>query len=539
MKKAVDLLEDISRLMKLKGENPFKVRAYERAIQSISGREDLDERARAGTLTQIEGIGKGIEQVLTEFLLEGGSSAREALIREFPEGFLELSQIPGLGPKKTLLLIQELGIQSVAELEYACRENRLLNLKGFGEKTQKKILEGIEFYQAHQGQRRLPDAEADASVLLEAFHQAFPETQIEATGALRRRSEILGELEFLVEADSDPVVSRLEAWRVEFLAELPSFLPTQFYYTVKRKWGYEQARRTGTPAHWQALGSPAEVSVETETEFFKLQGLPVIPVEARETGEEVQWARMGGLAQLLPLKGIRGIFHNHTTRSDGSATLEAMVQACHGLGFEYIGISDHSRSAFYAQGLHLDALGEQEAEVRELQKKYPDVRIFWGIESDILADGSLDYDEEVLRRFDFVIASVHSRFGMDQAAMTERILKAIRNPFTRFLGHPTGRLLLGRKGYALDMEKIIQEAAKHQVAVELNAHPSRLDLDWRWGPQMRRYGTMTSINPDAHEIAGLDDVEYGIAMARKALLPVHQVLNSRSAVEVERWLRRQ
>lgn len=235
---------------------------------------------------------------------------------------------------------------------------------------------------------------------------------------------------------------------------------------------------------------------------------------------------------------MRGIFHNHTTRSDGAATLEQMVLGAKKLGYEYIGISDHSQSAFYAQGLKQPDLLAQEREVRELQQKHPEIRIFWGIESDILADGELDYEHAVLKKFDFVIASVHSRFKMEREAMTDRILHAIRNPATRFLGHATGRILLGRAGYDLDMERVIDEAARHDVAIEINANPARLDIDWRWGPKLRASHTRVSINPDAHEVAGLEDTRYGIAMARKALLPASLVVNARGVREVEKWLKR-
>jgi DNA polymerase (family 10) len=310
------------------------------------------------------------------------------------------------------------------------------------------------------------------------------------------------------------------------------------HYALTSDWFFELARTTSTPEHWRSLGSPELNAVPSEERFYESLELPWISPEARESGDSVELARSGKIAEILPFDGVEGIFHNHTTRSDGADSLEEMVRAASELGYKYIGISDHSKTAFYAQGLKEDVLEEQEAEIRALQKKFKNIRIFWGIESDILADGSLDYDEATLRRFDFVIASVHSRFGMDREAMTERIVKAIRNPATRFIGHLTGRILLGRKGYELDMDRILQEAAAHDVAIEINAHPSRLDIDWRFGGAMRKYGVKTSINPDAHEIAGLKDVRYGVVMARKALLPGSLVVNSWNVSEVESWLKR-
>ena len=241
----------------------------------------------------------------------------------------------------------------------------------------------------------------------------------------------------------------------------------------------------------------------------------------------------------MPYDGVAGVFHNHTTRSDGTATLEEMVQAARAQGYKYLGISDHSQTAFYAQGLKVDSLDAQEKEVRKLQDKYTDIRIFWGIESDILADGSLDYEQSQLKRFDFVVASIHQRFKQDRQSTTDRLLTAIRNPATRFLGHVTGRLLLGRPGYDLDMEAVIREASRQDVAIEINANPARLDIDWRWGPALRDAETLVSINPDAHATEELENTRFGIAMARKALLPRSLVVNSRDVRSIEKWLKRE
>jgi DNA polymerase (family 10) len=306
------------------------------------------------------------------------------------------------------------------------------------------------------------------------------------------------------------------------------------------RFGTELARTTATEESWSAIlersGGEAP-EAETEEQFFSAIGLPWIPPEMRETGEEVELARKGELEAVLDWDGLRGCFHNHTTRSDGVSTLEEMVAGARSRGMKYLGISDHSKSAFYAHGLTEVDLAEQEKEIRSVREKYPDVRVFFGVESDILADGSLDYDESTLGRFDFVVASIHSRFQMDRTTMTERILRAVRHPKTTMLGHLTGRILLGRKGYSIDVERIVRECAERKVAIEINASPARLDIDWRWGRLLRETGCLVSINPDAHEVAGLDDVKYGVAVARKALLPASQVLNARETDDVERWLR--
>ncbi len=534
---AVQILEEIAHLMQLAGENPFKTRAFEKAAELLSSHDeaDLRARARAGTLTELSGIGKGISEVLTEFLVHGRSTARDELKAGLPAGLLELTTIPGLGPKKALQLIEELGIESVRELEYACKENRLLKLKGFGVKLQQKILDSIAFLHSTEGQARLDQLLEPAEKLARELAKATG-LRVELTGALRRRCEVVDAVELLIEAGA-------EAKKVEaVLAKHPLPVKVTKSFADPKQWGYQWARTTAGEGHWKALGSPQAPSGKsalTEDSFYESCKMPLIEPVMRETGEEL---KLKSLGDVVTQQKIRGVFHCHTTRSDGAATLEEMVEAAIGRGYQYLGISDHSQTAFYAQGLKADALKEQEKEIRTLQekisKKHPSFRIFWGIESDILQDGSLDYPDSVLKRFDFVIASIHQRFKADKEIMTERILSAIRNPYTRFVGHLTGRLLLGRKAYEIDIEKIIREAAAHDVAIELNAHPQRLDIDWRWGPELRKRGTMISINPDAHEIAGLDDTRYGVWMAQKALMPDSLVLNTRGAEQVQKWLAR-
>jgi DNA polymerase (family 10) len=533
---AISLLAEIKTLMELGGENPFKIRAFEKAATLLADRDDLLVRAEAGTLTELEGVGKGIADVLTEFLLKGKSTARDELSAQLPPGLLELIQIPGLGPKKARQIIDELSIHSLRELEYACRENRLLKLKGFGQKMQQKILEGIHFLNRNAGLQRLGDVFEASQLVLEDLKKSVGEgTLLSESGALRRRCEVLDRLEFLVESDGAEA-AQAQAKKSRTARGLP--IEVAVFEAKRSVFGYELARRTATPAHWAALGSPvpSEGAGEDEVRWYESQGLPWIAPEMRETGEEVVLAQKQALGEVLGWNDVRGVFHNHTHASDGTASLEEMVLAAKELGFEYLGISDHSQSAFYAQGLKYEQIEAQEKEVRRVQEKYPEVRIFWGIESDILADGALDYDAKVLRKFDFVVASIHSRFKMEREAMTDRILEAVRNPYTTFLGHPTGRLLLGRPGYDFDFEKVIEECARLGVPLELNSNPARLDIDWRWGPHLRQSGANIVINPDAHEVAGLKDTVYGIAMARKALLPRSLVVNTRSTKEMEHWI---
>ncbi|MCM2324619.1 MAG: helix-hairpin-helix domain-containing protein [Oligoflexia bacterium] len=537
--RAIKLLEEIRWLLELKGENPFKIRAYDRAIAELSGHEDLPARAAAGTLRELPGIGAGISEVLTEFLLHDTSRARDELRELLPLGLLELTTVPGLGPKKAQVLIDKLGVRSVTELEKACREGRLLALKGFGGKLQQKLLKEIRFKAAGEGRQRLADALVAASALMAGLRSALPGCRIEETGELRRRCETLGRLEFLAELPPEKrAADALKKRAARWASKATGALPVELHFSRAENFGFELARTTASASHWKALGSPASANAATEEQFYENLELPWIPPEARESGEEIALARAGHLSRLPEWREIQGLFHCHTERSDGTASLEELALEAKRLGLRYLGISDHSRSAFYANGLSVEALREQRRELRRVQERVPEVRLFWGIESDILSDGSLDYEPAVLEKFDFVVASIHSRFGMGRDAMTERILRALRNPHTRFLGHPTGRLLLERQGYEIDLERIIAEAARHDVAIELNSHPARLDIDWRWGPVLRQRNAPVAVNPDAHSAASLGDARMGVLMARKALLPANQIVNIRSPEEVERWLKR-
>lgn len=549
----VSLLEELAELHALAGENSFKVRAFQKASESLNGVALWDEALQTQSWRELQGIGKGISEVLDEYFATGRSSLLEQLKAQLPPGLVEIASLSGLGPKKARAIIDALGVHSLGELEYACQENRLLGLKGFGEKSQLKILEAIAFEKTKAGKWLLSDALEWSGHFLSWMRARIAEggmvgALLEEAGPLRRRCEILERLDYVFSAPghrTDDLGKRAKAWVLEFKALFPSCLPVEVEAVELKEFGSAWIQKTGSEAHLAELKRCGFVSIQAEDEvsIYNSLGLSFIPPECRESGREVALMKEGKFPDLVSFGAspsrLRGIFHNHTVYSDGKATVEELVRESARLGFEYLGISDHSQSAFYAQGLLPDRLLEQEAEIRAVQAKYPQVKLFWGIESDILEDGSLDYTSDVLKRFDFVIASVHSRFKMNQEEMTARLIKAIQNPATRFLGHPSGRLLLGRKPYPMDVERVIAEAARCDVAIELNANPQRLDLDWRWGELMARYGAMTSINPDAHELSGLGDVQYGIAMARKAMIPVSRVLNVRKVEDVAKWLRRQ
>ncbi|MBI3534498.1 MAG: PHP domain-containing protein [Deltaproteobacteria bacterium] len=536
------LLIEIQLLLELNNENPFKIRAFEKAAKKITDIQDLEDRARAGTLVEIEGIGKSISEILTEFITQGTCPVRDELQKKLPKGLLELTQISGLGPKKAKKLINELEIHSVRELEYACKENRLLKLKGFGGKIQNNIIKEIKRLKSNDGKVKLVDPIVYSETFLKALRQQLSvntgDFQVSETGEIRRKCEILTKLEYLIglQKASGSLLKIISEFKNQYVKSNPFPVVIQIHIVDTDVFAYELFKTTGSEEHLKNL-KLEKTSFSKEDEIYKTFGLPWISPELRETGHEIELAKQGKLKDILPINGLQGIFHVHTTWSDGSASIENMVKAAKANGFRYIGISDHSQSAFYANGLKPESINAQEKEIKNVQEKYPEIKIFWGIESDILEDGSLDYEAYILKRFDFVIASVHSRFKMDQKQMTERVLNAIRSPYTHFLGHMTGRLLLGREGYALDIEKVITEASKYNVAIELNANPMRLDVDWRYGDLLRKNKTLVCINPDAHSVSGLQDTDYGVWMVRKALLPSFQIINTKDAQAITKWLK--
>ncbi len=537
----LSLLKEMVLLLKLNQENVFKIRAFERAREILkSNSEDWVSQIPVGTLIEIKGIGKGINGVVTDFYQTGQSEEKERLESNLPRGLLEIIKVPGLGPKRACQLVEELGVRSVGELEYACRENRLLGLKGFGKKAQEKILESIEFLKSTQGLRRWVDVQKPYKEILDGLRNTLKQKiRVEGVGEFSRRMETIECVEFLVEAkikDRPMLEKKLKLVVQKQTKKSGIDLEVKLHFSDPSEFGYEQVRLISSREHWKKIGNPKKFKANTEKDFYSKINLPWIPAEMRETGDEVAFVKSKKFEQLLGWNDLKGVFHNHTTWSDGAATLEQMVKRSIELGYQYIGISDHSQSAFYAHGLKEQAVNAQEKEIKKLQGKYPEIRIFWGIESDILKDGNLDYPDRILKKFDFVIASIHQRFKADRKTMTKRILKAIRNPYTRFIGHVSGRLILGRPPYDVDMELLIKEAARCNTAIEINANPWRLDIDWRYGKTMRSSKMLTSINPDAHHLPGLEDGIHGIGVARKAMLIRDQVINSWETKDVETWL---
>lgn len=478
---------------------------------------------------------------------------------------MHLLSIPGLGPKKVMKIYEALGIATVGELEYACHENRLMGLEGFGARSQEKILEGIAYLKKSQGQFHVDFALREGVALLEQVRQFQGVARAELAGSLRRHKETVKDIDLVAASDrpgplmdffaSLPQVETVIAKGATktsirlasgINADLRVVSPEEFPFALMYLTGSKEhntamrgiAKRAGYKLNEYGLfkGEDRLVPCRSEEEIFEKLGMAYIPPELREDQGEIHAASAGTLPRLIAASDLRGLLHAHTRWSDGGASLEAMARQAQTLGYAYLGISEHSRSARYAHGLAIEQVREQQEEIERLNRQYRGFRILKGIEADILADGSLDYPDEVLETFDFVIASIHSRFQVPKEEMTRRVVRALENPYATILGHPTGRLLLSREGYPIDMEAVIEAAALRGVAIELNAHPYRLDLDWRLCRRAKERGVMIAVNPDAHSLDGLQDTVYGVGVARKGWLEKDDVLNALSLEEIEEWL---
>jgi len=552
------IFEEIGLLLELKGESPFKSKAYYNAARTIETMsENLAEVVVSGRIRDYKGIGPALAEKLAELIGTGRLTYYEELKRSVPDSLLEMTAIPGMGPKKILAVWQQLGITTLGELEYACIENRLVSLPGFGNKTQEKIRHGILQLKKRRGYHLFASVIAEAERIVAALRSTAGVRRVELTGDLRRCTEIVCAIPILTEADRpESVLAGIRA--VETLTELslardtvtahsslglpvlvtvvPELTPHAFLAATGSEEHLralaERAAQRGVP--WTLTGTSGVPAPKagSEAALYAALGLPFIEPELREGLDELERAESGRLRPLVESSQIRGIFHNHTTWSDGSASLDEMVAAAKALGYRYIGISDHSQSAFYANGLKEDRIREQHAAIDALRKRVTGITIFKGIEADILADGSMDYPDEVLARFDFVIASVHSRFNLSEEEQTARVVRALANPYVTMLGHPTGRLLLSREGYRLDMKRVIDAARAHAKIIEINANPHRLDLDWRQCRYAKVQGVKVSINPDAHATDGLQDVPFGVNVARKGGLEPADVINTLGPDEV-------
>ena len=540
-------LRFLSQLMELHGENSFKIKS----IANASFKADKLPFSLAGKsiaeLEKIDGIGKSIAEKIVELLETGTLKETEQYLENTPAGVVEMMQIKGIGPKKVAIIWRDLRIDTVGELYYACNENRLIEAKGFGLKTQEQIRKTIEFNLAAQGKFLYAQVEAVVYELTQILNASFTGIKLGLAGEFRRSMEIINELVFVVAAEDDEAIfSGLNNISTLTFSERngQSWLGlTEYGLAVKiicckhEAFAINWFKTTGDDEHVEAVLARIEqlgFQPQSEEEIYQKAGLNYIEPELREGITWIKTASEGKLPELITFKDLKGTLHNHSTWSDGVNTLEEMaLYSRDQLKLQYFGICDHSKSAFYASGLSIERILQQFEEVDSLNKKLQNFRIFKGIESDILNDGSLDYPDEILKRFDFVVASVHSNLRMSEEKAMERLIKAIENPYTTILGHPTGRLLLSRNGYPVDYKKMIDACAANGVVIEINANPLRLDLDWRWHQYALEKGVWLSINPDAHRTTGLWDMHYGIHIARKGGLTKEKCLNALSAAEID------
>ncbi len=571
---ATAIFERIATLLEMQGENPFKVRAYRTGaeiVESFSG--DIMKLAAENQLTGIKGLGEALRDKLHEMATTGKLEFYEKLKAEFPDTIFELFDVQGLGPKKIALLHAELGVASIAGLKLACENGSAAKLPGFGAKTVVKILESIAFREQHASEFRLDQVHGLVLEILDALRGHPDVSSAEVCGSFRRGKETVHDLDFLVSTRQPEMV-------IDFFVKLPAVVdviakgPTKasihathgvqcdLRAVSNNEFPFALAYFTGSKEHNVAIrqralaygwslneyaftavagdATPAVIPpVQDEAGLYRALDLDFIAPELRENTGEIDAAESGRLPRLIQLENLRGVFHNHTTASDGGGTLREMAAAAHDLGLQYLGIADHSKSSFQANGLDEKRLLSQIDEIQKLNEEYAGegFRIFTGSEVDILKDGSLDFSDEMMARLDYVVASVHNVFNLPEAEMTKRIIRAIENPYVTMLGHLTGRLLLQRPGYNVNVAAVIEAAAETGTIIELNASAWRLDMDWRWWKLAKEKGVKCSINPDAHSTRGLQDVIYGVKAARKGWLSRDDVINCLALDDVGRVLR--
>ncbi len=575
-----NLLEQTATLLELQeNSSVFEVRAYQNAARAISALNgDIAERARAGKLKGTPGLGTTILKRVEELVNTGKMAFYDELVKETPAVKLEMLRIPGVGPKKVNAIYKELQVNSLPELIQACQEHKVATLAGFGKKTEEKILQGIAFLAQHSDRHLYSEAEELAGQIHAALSTLPGVKRCQVAGSLRRRRETVKDIDMVISV-ADDASEEVRTRIMEVFTSQPGVKAitgqgltkssvvldkginmdlrvvgdSQFPYTLHHFTGSKEHH---IPLRRRALSMNMTINdyglfrgkeptpenlvpCREEREIYAALGLDYIEPELREDTGEIEAAAQHQLPALIQESDLKGVLHAHSTWSDGHNTIREMAEACLQRGFTYLGLTDHSKAAAYAGGLNEDALMRQRAEIEQLNAEYQGrIQIFRGIECDILRDGTLDLADEVLAALDFVVVSIHSQFNLSREEQTRRMLRAIANPYVDIVGHPTGRLLLGREGYELDMEAVIDAAAEHGVCIEINAHPSRLDLDWRYLRLARDKGIKIPINPDAHAIDGIDVMRYGVGIARKGWLRASDVLNTLSVAEIQAFFRR-
>lgn len=533
-----------AKLLDIHGENSFKSKSYAAAAFAIEKLPTPLASLPAETIAGIKGIGKSTAEKVSEILTTGRFLALEQLIQNTPSGVIEMLAIKGIGPKKIHIIWKEMGIESVGELLYACKENRLKLYKGFGEKTQDAIIAAVEFMMRNKGKFLYAQINEILPVIEDFLKENFGSDHVHVTGDYARQLEIISSLDFIIVGERSQIQTTMKEVGFELMADDKEYLPFQaksgvevrLYPVSANQVAYQHLKLTSAPEVFQFLDEAlkGETLFQSEEELFTKAGISLIPEYLRESVSIVKKYKTD--ANIIQHGDIKGIIHSHSNWSDGGYTIEEMAKACIERGMEYLVISDHSVSAFYANGLSVERIKEQHLYIDELNRQLAPFKIYKSIESDILNDGRLDYSDEVLSSFDLVIASVHSNLRMSEEKAMQRLLTAIQNPYTTILGHPTGRLLLSRNGYPLDMQQIIEACIEHEVVIELNANPNRLDIDWRWIDYAVEKGALISINPDAHSLDGIDDILFGVKVAQKAALLVSKNLSSFTRDEFEAFL---
>jgi DNA polymerase (family 10) len=544
-----DQFDLLSKLMDIHGENSFKSKTYSVAAFNIEKMPQSLATTPPDQLFSIKGIGESVGKKIIEMVQSGGTlKVLEEYIAKTPPGIIEMLHIKGIGPKKIATIWKEMGVESIGELLYACNENRLMLYKGFGEKTQKNVQDSIEFYMRSQGSHLYADTEAYALAIHKTLQEQLPHNQFAFTGAFRRQQEIIDQLAWVTTAPVQDLHAFFEANQFSTIENTGDILTIKgqenitlkFYYADNHTF-YKTLFTTSCSEDfaqaWQALpGWDTNATYTSEEAIFSSTNIPYIVPALREKGTILSSTNLPGT--LIQPEDIKAIIHSHSNWSDGANTIEEMAKAAMDKGYEYLVISDHSKSAFYAKGLSEERIKEQHHYIDELNKKLAPFRIFKSIECDILNDGSLDYSNNILGTFDLVIASVHSNLKMTEEKAMMRVMNAIQNPYTTILGHMTGRLLLSRPGYPLDHKTIIDTCAVHDVVIELNAHPRRLDIDWRWIDYAMEKNVMLSVDPDAHSIEGYNDCRYGVLAAQKGGLTAARNLSSFPLPAFEAFLAR-
>ena len=538
----------LSKLMDIHDDNSFKTKSYAVAAFTIEKLPMQLAELDASQIFSLKGIGDTIGKKIMEQIETGQLTALNEYILKTPPGVIEMLNIKGIGPKKISTIWKEMEIETIGELLYACNENRLTRFKGFGEKTQQSVRESIEFYFGALGSYLFQQMEKYFWLMDETLKKQFSTTNFLITGEYRRQLEVIEKLEWVTTTSINLLKDFFTANEYEVVNETENYISfkgkenvTVGFFISAKEHIYSTLFQTSCSeiflAEWnKKIKWDISKSYLTEEEIFETASINFIPAFQREKASIIDAALEHSLKQVIQPNNIKGIIHSHSTWSDGMNTLDEMAKAAMDRGLEYLVISDHSKTAAYAQGLQIDRVLAQHAQIDEINLQLAPFKIFKSIESDILGDGSLDYENEILQKFDLVIASIHSNLKMTEEKAMMRLLNAIENPFTSILGHMTGRLLLSRNGYAVDHKKIIEACAANHVVIELNAHPRRLDIDWRWIDYALEKNVLISINPDAHSIEGFDDCRYGILVAQKAGLTKEKNLSSFSLTEFEKFV---